>query len=102
MLERILKQVRDQNVRLTQHALQEMAEEDFTLDEIVEAIASGQILEDYPRHRRGACCLVNGLTATGRPVHVVCTTARPTLIIITVYEPTLPKWVTPRRRSVST
>lgn len=67
MLERILKQVRDQNVRLTQHALQEMAEEDCTLDEIVEAIASGQILEDYPRHRRGACCLVNGMTATGGP-----------------------------------
>jgi len=101
MLEQILKQVRDQNVRLTQHALQEMAEEDFALDEIVEAIASGQILEDYPRHRRGACCLVNGLTATGRPVHVVCTTARSTLII-TVYEPKLPQWVTPCRRSAST
>jgi len=101
-LEAILKQVRAQaateNIRVTQHAQQEMVEENITLDEVLQAIATAQILENYPEHKRGPCCLLNGVTDNGRPVHIVCTTAQPVLIIITVYEPKLPKWVTPTQR----
>jgi len=86
-------------LRITQHAHQEMVEENVSLDALLEVIASGQVLEDYPQHKRGPCCLVSGHTRAGRPVHVVCTTAQPTLIIITVYEPKPPKWLTPTERS---
>ena len=99
MLERIRSQAKVENLRITQHAQQEMVEEEITFDEVLEAIAVGQILENYPEHRRGACCLVNSFTRGGRPLHIVCTTARPVLIIITVYEPKPPKWVTPTQRS---
>ncbi|MBU0703503.1 MAG: DUF4258 domain-containing protein, partial [Chloroflexi bacterium] len=98
VLERIRAQAGAENIRITQHAQQEMVEENIVLDEVLEALAGGQILENYPEHRRGACCLLNGLTQDGRPLHVVCTTARPKLIIITVYEPKPPKWVTPTQR----
>jgi hypothetical protein len=98
VLERIRAQAVAENIRITQHAQQEMAEEDITLDEVLEAISTGEILEDYPRHRRGACCLLNGFSRKGRPVHIVCTTTRPMLIIITAYEPKPPKWVTPTQR----
>lgn len=97
-LERIRTQAKAENIRITQHAQQEMVEENITLDEVLEAIGSGQILEDYPEHRRGACCLLNGLTQNGRPLHIVCTSAQPVLIIITVYEPRSPKWITPTQR----
>jgi hypothetical protein len=56
------------------------------------------MLEDYPQHRRGACCLLHGVDGDGRDIHVVCTTAQSALIIITVYLPKPPKWVTPSRR----
>jgi hypothetical protein len=98
VLERIRAQADVENLRITQHAQQEMVEEGITLDEVLEAIATGQILENYPEHRRGACCLLNGLTQDGRPLHIVCTTARPVLIMITVYEPKPPKWITPAHR----
>ena len=98
MLNRIRSQAHAGNIRLTLHAQQEMAEEQISLNEVLEAISEGHVLEDYPDHRRGACCLLNGLTQMERAVHVVCTTAHPTLIIITVYEPGLPKWFTPTRR----
>jgi hypothetical protein len=75
-----------------------MVEEDITLDDTIEALMVGDILENYPQHRCGACCLINGLTDAGRALHVVCTTAQPTLIIITVYEPKPPKWLTPTQR----
>jgi hypothetical protein len=98
VLKRIHAQANVENIRITQHAQQEMAEENITLDEVLEAIATGQVLENYPEHRRGACCLLNGLTQNGRSLHIVCTTARPILIIITVYEPVPPKWITPTQR----
>src|SRR5262245_14978287 len=98
VLERIRAQAVAENVRVTQHAQQEAVEEDITPDEILQAIATGEILENYPEHRRGACCLLNGFTLQGRSLHVVCTTAQPLLIIITVYEPKPPKWVTPTQR----
>jgi hypothetical protein len=97
-LRRIRIQARAENVRITEHAQQEMVEENIILDEVLEAIGRGQILENYPKHRRGACCLLNGLTQNGRPLHIVCTTTRPVLIIITAYEPKPPKWVTPTQR----
>ncbi|MDI6777417.1 MAG: DUF4258 domain-containing protein [Syntrophales bacterium] len=96
--ERIRAQAAAEDIRITQHAQQEMVEEDITLDEIMEAIATGRILENYPGHRRGACCLLNGFARSGRPIHIVCTTARPVLIIVTVYEPRPPKWMTPTQR----
>ena len=98
VLERVRAQAIAENVRITQHAQQEMVEEDITLNEVFQSIVSAQLLENYPEHRRGPCCLLNGRTTNGRPVHIVCTTEQPALIIITVYEPKPPKWVTPTQR----
>ena len=98
VLERIRAQAIAEDIRITQHAQQEMGEEDIALDEVLEAISSGEILENYPKHRRGPCCLIYGLNRVSRPLHIVCTTTRSVLIIITVYEPKLPKWVTPTQR----
>ncbi|MDH5186504.1 MAG: DUF4258 domain-containing protein [candidate division WOR-3 bacterium] len=98
LLAQIKKQASTENIRITQHAQQEMVEENIKLDEVLEAIATGQILENYPEHRRGACCLLNGSTKNGRSLHIVCTIGQPVLIIITVYEPKLPRWATPTQR----
>lgn len=98
VLDRIRTQAATECIRITPHAQQEMVEEDISLNEVLQSIATGQILENYPEHRRGACCLLYGVAQNGRPLHIVCTTAQPVLIIITVYEPKPPKWVTPTQR----
>lgn len=85
--------------RVTQHAQAEMVEEEYVLDDVLHAIGNAHVIENYPEHRRGACCLLNGMTRDGRPVHIVCTTRNPVVIIITVYEPKEPKWKTPTERS---
>lgn len=95
---RVRHQVAVGEVRVTQHASQEMVAEDIALSEVFEAVASGDVLENYPEHRRGPCCLLHGRTDAGRDLHVVCTTAGPMLVIITVYEPKPPKWSTPKKR----
>lgn len=84
--------------RMTQHALQEMAEEAILLADVLNAIGNARILEDYPEHRRGPCCLLHGLDGAGRDLHIVCTTTGGVLIIITVYRPRPPKWISPTQR----
>jgi hypothetical protein len=91
-------QAQAENLRLTLHAHAEMMEEGIRLDELLEALRAAEMLEDYPGHRRGPCCLVLGWTALRRPLHVVCASAGSVLIVITVYEPRPPKWVTPTER----
>ncbi len=85
-------------LRVTQHAQQEMVEDDVVLDDVLAAIRSGKILENYAEHRRGPCCLLVGYTVEDRPLHVVCTTVQPILVLITVYKPKRPKWLTPTQR----
>ncbi len=98
LLDRIQRQMEEGSLRLTLHAQQEMVDENVKVDDIYDAIATGQVLENYPQHRRGACCLLCGHTHQGRFLHIVCTTANSKLIVITVYEPRPPKWITPTYR----
>ena len=95
---RIRELVRSGAFRITRHAHEEMVAEDFSLADVLDAIATGLVIEDYPDHRRGPCCLLSGETRIGRPVHVVCTTEPPVIILVTAYEPKPPRWETPRRR----
>jgi Domain of unknown function (DUF4258) len=86
-------------IRITQHAHQEMIEEEISLADVIESIGSAQLLENYANHQRGACCLLSGMTDSHRPLHIVCTTNRSPLIVITAYEPKPPKWLSPERRN---
>lgn len=88
------------NVQFTQHARVEIGADGVSVSALLEAICSekAEIVEAYPEHKRGACCLLVGWTGGGRPLHVVRTTARPVLIITTVYEPKPPKRITPTKR----
>ena len=83
---------------LTLHGAQEALAEQITTAEIREAILNGSILEDYPEHRRGPCCLIHGKTESGRDLHLVVTKERAPVRVITVYVPQPPRWVTPLQR----
>lgn len=98
VLAEIRAQIEAGNIFITSHALQEMDNEDITSDDVMEAILSGHILENYPEDQRGPSCLLNGACSKGRSLHIVCTTRNSILIIITVYEPKQPKWISPIKR----
>lgn len=98
ILEMIRGQAVREEVRVTQHAQQEMVEEAITMDDLLHVVSNAHLLENYPDHRRGACCLLHGTDGSKRDIHLVCTTAQPRLIIITAYLPLPPKWITPGLR----
>lgn len=98
ILKRIKAQATADNFVVTLHAAEEMQDENITLKELLAAIASSALLENYPTFYRGSCCLVCGPGEKGRYIHVVCSTSRAELFIITVYQPKPPKWRSPTER----
>ena len=77
--------------RYTVHGAQQRIARRLRRQEIEQAIASGEIIEDYPQHHCGPACLILGRTAQGKALHVLCS-LRATVDIITVYEPEPTEW----------
>jgi Domain of unknown function (DUF4258) len=77
-----------------QHAVDESIVRRISVQELREAIAVGEVIEDYPNDKYGPSCLVFGVTPTGRPLHIQCSyPSRLVVKIITLYEPDPQRWV---------
>jgi Domain of unknown function (DUF4258) len=71
-----------------QHAVDQSIVRHISVQELREAIAVGEVIEDYPTDKYGPSCLVFGVTLAGRPLHIHCSyPSRPVVKIITLYEP---------------
>lgn len=64
------------------------------VDEVLQTLETGEIIEAYPEDKPYASCLVLGRTAEGRPLHVVCAPVRVEnrLIVVTTYQPDPERW----------
>lgn len=83
----------------TLHAVRQAEERKITPHEVEQAVlaTTAEIIEDYPEDPRGPSCLVLGVTAHGRILHVHVSYP-PEVWVITVYEPDEDKWVDARTR----
>jgi hypothetical protein len=78
----------------SQHAVDQSLVRHISIQELREAIAVGEVIEDYPDDKYGPSCLVFGVTLVRRPVHIQCSyPSRPLVKIITLYEPDPQRWV---------
>jgi len=83
----------------SQHAVDQSIGRRVSVQELREAVANGEIIEDYPDDKYGPSCLVLGFTVAGRPLHVQCShPSRPLVKIITLYEPDSGLWIDFRER----
>jgi len=78
-------------VVLTHHARVEARADTIEVGDIIEAIISGEMIEDYPAVTRTHDCLFCGWSS-GRPIHALCTVVRGDVLIITTYIPDLSRW----------
>ena len=81
----------------TEHARREMESEPYGIirvDDVVQCLRSGEIIEEYLDDQPYPSCLVLGRTAEGRALHVVCApvVSERRLIVITTYEPDPDRW----------
>ena len=91
------------NCRFTDHARREMETEPFgviRVEEILQILDVGEIIEEYPDDKPYPSCLILGWTVTGRPLHVVGAPVpvEDLLIIITTYQPDPKRWEPDFRR----
>ncbi len=101
MIENIRTKVEQGLFELPQHAVDQSILRHISVAEVREAIASGEVIEDYPDDKYGPSCLILGFSRAGRPLHIgTCYPSRPLVKIITLYEPDPRRWIEFRRRRV--
>lgn len=82
----------EDNIIITQHTLTRCTQRNINVDEIIQAIQNGKIIEQYPDDYPNPSCLILGITLNERILHVVCGTDNENLWIITVYVPNIINW----------
>ncbi len=94
MIEKIREKISQGRFEFTQHAVDQGILRHISVQELREAIASGEIIEDYPNDKYGPSCLILGFTQSGRPLHIQCSyPSRPLMKIITLYQPDPNLWI---------
>ncbi len=94
MIEKIREKISQGRFEFTQHAVDQGILRRISVQELREAIASGEIIEDYPNDKYGPSCLILGFTQSGRPLHIQCSyPSRPLMKIITLYQPDPNLWI---------
>jgi Domain of unknown function (DUF4258) len=93
LIEEIRQKIANNQFEFSKHAVDQSILRGIRVQEVREAIATGQIIEDYPDDKYGPSCLINGLTQENRYIHIQCSYPTRSLIkIITLYEPDSNQW----------
>ena len=99
-VEDLVQSIRENRVRITDHADEEARADELFLDEVFSSIPEGEIIEDYPDGRPFPSCLVFGTTSRGNPIHSVWAynPENRWAVLITVYRPDPQRWENWRTR----
>lgn len=89
---------------VTDHADEEAASDALAINDVLESMESGEIIEQYPDDRPFPSCLVLGRTSTTEPAHSVWAYDVSTewAMLITVYRPDPARWIDLRVRKQKT
>jgi Domain of unknown function (DUF4258) len=99
LIDEVREKISADRFELSRHAVDQSIIRRIGMQELREAVAAGEVIEDYPDDKYGPSCLVLGETEAGRPLHVQCSyPSRTPVRIITLYEPTPNRWIDFKRR----
>ena len=82
----------DGKIRWTVHVLKRLLQRGISQTDAVQAIQSGEIIEDYPGDYPYPSCLLLGSDAAGDALHVCCGRGTDELWMITAYHPDPKEW----------
>ncbi len=94
MIEEIRQKFAAGQFEYSKHAADQSILRRITLQELREATAHAEIIEDYPNDKYRPSCLILGFTTNNRALHIQCTyPSRPLIKIVTIYEPNPDEWI---------
>ena len=79
-------------LRWTDHMLKRILQRSISMDDVENALNNGEIIEQYPEDYPHPSCLVLGMSASDKPIHVVCGLSKTELWLITSYYPDEEEW----------
>ena len=82
----------DKSIAITQHAKKRFAERFITIENIKNAICTGEIIEQYENDKPFPSCLLLGVTENNEYIHVVASANSGFLYVITAYKPSEEEW----------
>jgi hypothetical protein len=94
-LEAIKQLVAAQEVRLSEHGYDELAEDAIYVRDLIEGVATATVVEDYPTFAKGRAVLVLQWDRDGRPMHVVWGIPKgftSPAVVVTAYRPNPDRW----------
>lgn len=80
------------SIRWTDHVLKRLLQRGIGQADVLHAVASGEIIEQYPDDYPYPSCLLLGLSTDGQPIHAVCGRGETEIWMITAYHPTPEEW----------
>ena len=93
MMEQIRAKIEEGQFEFSKHAVDQSIIRHISVQEVREAVAQGEIIEDYPEDKYGPTCLILGFTQRDRPSHIQCSYPSRTVIrVVTLYEPDERLW----------
>ena len=94
MINQLRSKIAANQFEFSKHALDQSILRGIAVQELREAIADGEAIEDYPNDKYGPSCLVFGMTKSRRPIHIQCSyPSRKIVKIITLYQPDPEQWI---------
>jgi Domain of unknown function (DUF4258) len=94
-LEQIQQLVRQNKVRVSDHAYDELVDDGLSGLEVINGVGRAKVVEDYPSFAKGPCVLVLQSDASGSPIHALwgiqAGSAEPA-VLITCYRPDPRRW----------
>jgi hypothetical protein len=99
-IELIQAAIAEGEVRVTDHADEEMAADALGLDDVFQSVIGGEIIEGYPTDHPLPSCLVYGQSTPGCHIHSVWAYNERTsrAVLVTVYRPDPARWTNWRVR----
>ena len=80
------------SIRWTGHILKRLMQRGIFQASVVQAIRSGEIIEQYPDDYPYPSCLLLGTTEAGEALHIVCGIGEGKVWLITAYHPDPDEW----------
>ncbi len=94
-IESIIESIKEDRIRITDHADEEATNDGISFDEIFESIPTGEIIEQYPDDKPYPSCLILSKNIKDEPIHSVWAYnyATKASALITVYRPDPKQWI---------